>query len=586
MMKYQLILCVCVCIIQSKFSFSYAELQNEWNCDVKVNDSISLIMSSDSDVPFNISISVNGDPSKSIGIAWFTNPHIEEGEVLYIKKGDSWDNALSIQGSCTKNELNYLSSTNSEVITQTGYSPYTKREYSCYKAKLPDLESDTEYNFIIKNKNASSHIGSFKTVNPDKEFSFIYLTDFQVHNKFSFDLTEKTIRNSVANNPDASFILVNGDFIESFENNYAEWEWEHFFLRMRDIMMNNIFVPVIGNHDANPSNNFSLHFNTDDSFNDNANVKTRMPGLNYYFTINDCLFFVLSYEEYKKEGYFEELKKWMDSVLKIESDKKWRIALFHRCMFTGAEHQHEPSQLIIRENMCEWFDLNKIDLAIQGHDHVYQVIGPVSNKDYKQLDYLISNLDYTPDEIDFSNMKGRKNGNFNLNEGTLYFVNNSAGYKRYIPLTEEQMIKKKYYHKVDDYWSLFSGRFGQNHKSSYSNINVNKDGIQISTYSLDNDKVNDNNEELFDKINLIKNDDLATPIISIKPNDYFIVENKILTFKNIDNKGIKVWIYDYVGREILSSSNSVIDISGFSNCYLHIRFSINGKIHNYPLIVR
>ena len=85
---------------------------------------------------------------------------------------------------------------------------------------------------------------------------------------------------------------------------------------------------------------------------------------------------------------------------------------------------------------------------------------------------------------------------------------------------------------------------------------------------------------------MIKNDDLATPIISIKPNDYFIVENKILTFKNIDNKGVKVWIYDYVGREILSSSNSVIDISGFSNCYLHIRFSINGKIYNYPLIVR
>ena len=147
-------------------------------------------MPSTSDIPFNISISVNGDPSNSVGIAWFTNPHIDNSEVLYIKKGDSWDNAKSVIGLCEKKELNYLNLSHQEILNQTGFTAYTKRIYSCYKSKLINLDPDTEYNFIVKNNLAMSHIGSFKTINPNKEFSFLYLTDFQVHDSNSFDITE------------------------------------------------------------------------------------------------------------------------------------------------------------------------------------------------------------------------------------------------------------------------------------------------------------------------------------------------------------------------------------------------------------
>ena len=88
MMKTKLFVYVLLFIVPIRFSIAYGELEGEWICDIKVNDSVSLIMPSTSDIPFNISISVNGDPSNSVGIAWFTNPHIDNSEVLYIKKGD------------------------------------------------------------------------------------------------------------------------------------------------------------------------------------------------------------------------------------------------------------------------------------------------------------------------------------------------------------------------------------------------------------------------------------------------------------------------------------------------------------------
>ena len=62
MMKTKLFVYVLLFIVPIRFSIAYGELEGEWICDIKVNDSVSLIMPSTSDIPFNISISVNGDP--------------------------------------------------------------------------------------------------------------------------------------------------------------------------------------------------------------------------------------------------------------------------------------------------------------------------------------------------------------------------------------------------------------------------------------------------------------------------------------------------------------------------------------------
>ena len=521
----------------SILQISYSQNSREWISDVMVNDSVYLINSSNSDTPFNISISVNGDPAYSVGLAWFSNPQIKNGEVLFVEKDKPWDNATVIKGAGENKWFNYLNSRHNEIVNKTLLPINENREYICFKAKIDNLKPATQYKYKVRNERAESHTGYFKTASLDDNLNFIYLTDFQLYNLDSYNKVEVSLRNAVSSVKEPSFILITGDFVDSPDNIYAEWEWEHFFARFKDILMNNIIVPVLGNHDRNLSNNFFYHFNTDDSFNMTSSVKTETSGTNYCFPIGNSVFFILNYNDYNKRGYFDELKKWLDKKVEENEDKKWRIAAFHRNMYTGGMHQSDSDQKAIRENMSKWFDDNKIDFAIQGHDHVYEVIGPVDNINKKLLKDNIKDLTYCPEEISASNMKGTKNGIFDMSEGTIYFLNNSVGNKRYNAIPESIMKSNYNMHLVEDYWSLLTGRFGQNNKSIYSNINIESDSIRVDSYSVNSVE----NADHFDKFSLFKSS-IQNDISQNRVSPIKIIENMVFDFYRDVDSSLKCWM--------------------------------------------
>ena len=59
------------------------------------------------------------------------------------------------------------------------------------------------------------------------------------------------------------------------------------------------------------------------------------------------------------------------------------------------------------------------------------------------------------------NPKGQQGGTFNVKDGTLYFVNGTCGRKRYYPYTQDEMEAGFDKHKVEGYWDLFTGKYGQ-----------------------------------------------------------------------------------------------------------------------------
>jgi hypothetical protein len=365
------------------------------------------------------------------------------------------------------------------------------------KAIVTNLKPNTGYSFRVGSEGHWSNIGTFKTASDKKiDFSFLYTTDPQANNDEMFNISQKTTHSARNSYPNANFWLTCGDLVQSSGNSNSEWEWEQFFLTQQDLFLHIPFAPIIGNHDKSDNKNFSSHFNTSSADFDTA--MSTSPGSVYSFVYGNALFLALSFEDYNKPGYLESLAKWMKLQVSEHSDIKWRIAYYHKTLFTGSHsHQDDSDGKMIRDRFAPLFDSLKIDLALQGHDHIYEVIGPVKGK--MLVPGAVKNqlqVPVNPRE----NVTGRLNGVFNVKDGTLYVLNNSAGKKKYEPKTKAEMDSTESKLGIKNYFGLFSGRFGQTGRPTFSNISVTRDTITVSTYEV----FDEGNASIFDKIKLVK----------------------------------------------------------------------------------
>lgn len=442
------------------------------------------------EMPYSIVNSFNGSPTTRLGFAWFTNAGITGGKVEIIKgiaAGDSAFNSpiLSVDAICAEvPELNYCNKSNG-LLVLADIADNTKKSYTQHKAVATGLTPDTKYSYRVGKDGAWSETGTFCTAKATKDaFSFIYTTDPQANSDDMFDISQKTTHAANKMYPNANFWLNCGDLIQSSGSNNSEWEYEQFFETQQDIFLNKPFMPVIGNHDFSINRNFTHHFNTETNSFDYVN--STVPGSIYSFVYGDALFMAFSYEDYNTTGQLDSIESWMRKQVAAHPDTKWRIAFYHKAMYTGSvSHQSDEDGRLVREKMGPVFDELKIDLALQGHDHMYEVMGPIRNKTL--VEEGIS--DRVPAAYDARmNLNAKSGGVYNVKNGTLYFLNNSAGKKKYEPRSQEDMLSDKVVNEtgIPDYFSLFTGHFGQDGNPMFSNISVSTESINIKTYEIDN----------------------------------------------------------------------------------------------------
>ena len=98
------------------------------------------------------------------------------------------------------------------------------------------------------------------------------------------------------------------------------------------------------------------------------------------------------------------------------------------------------------------------------------------------------------------NLTGKKNGTYDVKDGTLYFIGATCGAKRYTPLTREEMEASYHIHNVKNYFDLFTGMFGQPGAPSYTRVTVTAKYLLLESFRvLPNGKV-----ELFNTIKITK----------------------------------------------------------------------------------
>lgn len=529
----------------------------------------------DATKPYSVNMTVNGDPCTRMAFAWFTNPEVTTGKVQIVK-GRVDDEAAFATPDMEVEALSAPTPSLNYVVPKNyveGVELNTRHTYTSHKALATGLESDTDYSWRAGNEEGWSRIGHFRTARTDNAegYDFIYITDTQAQNDEMFDISQRTVHAAREVVPQAQFVLVNGDLVETYLvesgerwnfdiDDNSEWESEQWFKTMQDVWMDYPLVPIQGNHDTSDNHNWWLHFNTDNTFNQTSAVPTEMPGSVYSFVRSGVLFMVINYEDWNKEGYFQALGDWMRQQVAENPDVKWRVATFHKNMFTGSKsHQSDYDATKVREGMLPVFDELNIDVALQGHDHIYEVIGPVNLADKTLIEEEVQCVQHVEGGRR-ENMTGKEGGVFNVANGTLFFLNNSAGKKKYEPRNEQEMIAAFSEHGVENYWGLFSGKFGQTGEPTFSRVHVTDDKITIDTYTVDPK----GNASLYDSFDIIKDQgqtgvsETQRSEVAIRHDDFA----RAVVVEGVDPSPVTV--YNISGQTVTAGTSPEVSTAGLA----------------------
>ena len=455
--------------------------------------------------PYCMVANINGDPRSRMAFCWFTNEGVTRGEVQLLPKADATADDFEAgagvitvpAGATTTLPLHYAIST-SGILKAAHLDRHTSFRYVSHKAVAENLKPGTAYSWRVGYDGHWSPVASFRTADrKQKDFSFIYMTDSHLQNREYIDAAKLCAEAVARNEKDARFCVFPGDFVDTGTSNNSEWEWERWFEEsLRPVIMHMPVVPTDGNHDDSPLLNYTYHFNTDSTFNTQTSIKPQFAGITYSFEYGDLLLLAFSMQDFWHGDYSydsltcpyfsDELGGWFRRQIAAHPKNKWRVGLVHKNLFSGSDHQRDKETPLMRETMLPVMHDCHIDLVLQGHDHTYEVIGPVDPATRRPVKGAVKGVATVPVDS-LSNLTGKRGGTYNVRKGTLYFIGATCGAKRYTPLTREEMDAAINTHHVNGYFDLFTGMFGQPGAPSYTRVTVTRRHLLLQSFKVHDD---------------------------------------------------------------------------------------------------
>ena len=457
--------------------------------------------------PYCMVANIHGDPKTMMAFNWFTNDGITDGEVQLIANANATEadfdakaGVITVEALSTQTKALRYSGKVQYIVKAAGIKANVRYKYIAHKALATDLIPGTEYSWRVGYEGHWSPIAHFRTEDANQgEFSFIYMSDSHIMNPEYIKHARRCALAAVKTVPEAKFCVFPGDFVEDGDANNGEWEWERWFEEALEPVIKAMpIVPTDGNHDDSPNINYTYHFNTDNEFNRMITSKPQFEGIIYNFVYGDALFLVFSMQDFWRETYSfingtseyltDHVSPWFISKTRENPDTKYRFSLAHFNLFSGSDHSTDEEPPLFRACMLPTMKACEIDVALQGHDHTYEVIGPVDPDNCTPILSAISDREIVPVDNN-KNRTGYKGGTYCTDDGTLYFIGSTGGRKRYYPHSRERMESdfEAGKHNVPNYFDLFTGMFGQPEAPSFTKITVKDDCIEFNSYTADDD---------------------------------------------------------------------------------------------------
>jgi len=311
-------------------------------------------------VPSQIAISIAGgaDEGKSaMAINWVTDPSVNTSEIIYSTSPD-------LAGGLQKNA-------SLKVPVAEGSIPDSKlvnfKAVNAFNVILQDLVPDNKYYYKVGNASSGySEIASFTAPsdhNEKKPFSFVVSPDTQGTSPSSFANTGLLYDYIKANEPDAAFLLHNGDVVEdaSFSDH-----WQFFFDEAQHLLDSLPIMATPGNHDgASYDRNFEQYnarFNYS-SLRQPSGLSPAAAGTVYAFEYGDALIISLNSNVSTADNNIQYQFLAEEAAA---TSKAWKIVNIHASPYDpGASHYQVDN--ISGKRLTD----AGIDLVLSGHEHAY-----------------------------------------------------------------------------------------------------------------------------------------------------------------------------------------------------------------------
>ena len=450
--------------------------------------------------PYDVVVNINGDPKTQMAFAWFTNETMKEGKVQLVAKANATEadfaNATTIDAATETTKPLPYAVDDSGILWKAKMDKDQAHTYTTHKAIATGLTPNTTYTYRVGVDGYWSEMGTFITAPETAEdFSFIYMSDSHIMTQEYVDDANAAARAALKIAPNAKFCTFPGDFVENYCS--SEWEWERVFEEaLRPMAYQMPIVPTDGNHDVTYGTNFQYHFNTDKTFHDAAEaaINEELDATTYSFMYGDVLFLVFSLQDYWKGTHsYDNLTSvyltnhvgnWFKEQVAAHPEAKLRVGLVHYNIFSGSSHQDDEMGPLLRATLLPVIKECEIDFVIQGHDHCYEVMGPVDADTRKPILEDIADRETVSTSV---SMSGYKGGTYTVDNGAMYFIGSTCGHKRYWPYNKEDMEEDFNAHKVENYFDLFTGMFAQPDKPSFSVFTVSGTTITVDSYTANPD---------------------------------------------------------------------------------------------------
>ncbi len=293
------------------------------------------------------------DASTGFGVAWRTAVSVEAPLVEIVVAGDSPDTG----------ERRRITARSTALDSENGKANF-------HRADVDGLQPGTLYAWRVQGGGTWSPWMQTRTAAAaDAPLTLLYFGDTQNKNA---SLSTRVLREAQRNAPDASLALFAGDLVSGGDGE-DDNEWGEWFDAVGPLATMVVNAPAPGNHEYweefedTPQERRVLGDHWPRTFALPDNGAPGAESTSYWFDYQGVRVVVLDGTSALDLGTAEAQAAWLDRTL-TANPHPWSIALIHQPMYSPRQ---DRDNVALRERVLPVLERHRVDLVLQGHDHVY-----------------------------------------------------------------------------------------------------------------------------------------------------------------------------------------------------------------------
>jgi len=303
--------------------------------------------------PDRIVASPAQDAAIGFSVAWRTDTKVDAPLLEVVVAGDSPD----------MGEPRRIVATSTSLKTENGDAHH-------HRADIDGLQPDTLYAWRVQgDRTWSAWYHTRTAAAATAPLTLLYFGDTQNKN---VSLTTRVVREAMRYAPDARLALYAGDLVSGGDGE-DDNEWGEWFEANEVLPTSLVVAPAPGNHEYfevfedTPQERRVLGAHWPVTFALPGNGVAQAKKTTYWFDYQDVRVVVIDGTSALDLGTAKAQAAWLDQVLG-SNPHRWSIVMTHQPFFSPREGRDNVQ---LRRHLLPVIRQHKVDLVLQGHDHVY-----------------------------------------------------------------------------------------------------------------------------------------------------------------------------------------------------------------------